>query len=175
MDGIISKIAQYLLGIDDTETSNQEFFIKDLSTTQKHQIIKVDPRHIITFAETLLQKHDLQELCVLNNRQVILKSQDSDEKSVFKYYDFFESIKWNLNEKILLMKDNPWISIFEKENFVFVAKKEIKLNEIEINAIAHDVLNNRLLFCGEAVEEMETVKNKIDEMDFIFKKSQYNK
>lgn len=168
---LVSKIARFLLGIDDTESSLQEFFVKDLSRTQKRTITKIDSRHLIAFIETLLQKHDLLELSVLNNRQMIFSSPDCIEKDVLKYYDFFENVKWDIGEKILMMKDNPWIAIFEKENFVFVTKKEIKLSEIEINAIAHDVLNNRALICNDEVElEQQHEKNK--EIDFLLKKSE---
>lgn len=140
------KIARHVLGIDDTETSDQELFIRDLYSGQKQIVKEISKQNISAFIETLLKKHDLLEFALILNRAVLLSSEDINKKELLKYYDFFNSIKLNLQKKVMLLEDNPWIGLFERDSFVFVTKKEIKLSDMEINAITHDVLNSKQLY-----------------------------
>jgi hypothetical protein len=147
--GLIKRISRYLLGIDDTETSNQEIFIKDFYNSQKNLFRNIDKTHIASFIDTLLKKHDLIYFGLVSNRKILLSSEEKVNKEILNYFDIFETIKGNLKEKIVLLKENPWIGMFEKENYVFVTKRETKLSEMEINAIAHDVLNSKEMYNTE--------------------------
>jgi len=152
------KIARYILGIDHTETSEQEKFIKDLYLTQKNIVKPINKKHISTFIESILDKHDLLHFGLVLNKQVLAKDDEFDKKEILKYADFFDTVKSNLRNKIVLLHDNPWIGLFEKDSLVFVTKKEVKLSDIEINAIAHDVLNSKELFVDEKAVEYEIAK-----------------
>jgi len=157
---IFRKIAKSILGIDDTELSDQAIFIQDLYKSQKNVFKELNKKHIDAFLDTFTKKHDLIEFGLLLNRQILLSTPEFGKKEVFQYYDLFENIKGNVKEKILLLKDNPWIGIFERDSFVFVTKRDVKLSEIEINAITHDVLNSKELFIEEQNLEAIATKKK---------------
>jgi len=152
------KIARYILGIDHTETSEQEKFIKDLYLTQRNVVKAIDKKHLSTFIESILDKHDLLHFGLVLNRQILAKDEEFDKKEILKYAEFFDTVKTNLRNKIVLLHDNPWIGLFEKDSLVFITKKEVKLSDIEINAIAHDVLNSKELFIDEKAVEYEIAK-----------------
>ncbi len=152
--GIIKKISRYLLGIDDTEMSNQEKFIKNFYNSQKITFRDIDKTHIASFIDTLLKKHDLIYFGLVSNRKILLSSEEKVNKEILNYFDVFENIRGNLKDKIVLIKGSPWIGIFEKEDYIFVTKREVKLSEMEINAIAHDVLN-----CKEMYDTNEPIKS----------------
>ena len=155
------KIAKYILGIDNTETSEQEKFIKDLYLTQKNIIKPLYKKHISGFIESILNKHDLLNFSLVLNKQILAKDEAFDKKEILRYIDFYDLAKSNLRKKIILLEGSPWIGLFEKESLVFVTKKEIKLSDIEINAIAHDVLNSKELFIDEKAVEFEIAKRQI--------------
>jgi hypothetical protein len=158
---IFRKLSRYILGFDDTEHSEQEVFIKDLYSTQKHAFKDLDKRHLTSFIESIIKKHDLIDLGLVQNKQIILATENFNKKDILKFYGFFDDIKDSLKDKIVMLKENPWITMFEKEHIVFVTKKEVKLSEIEINAISHDVLNSRDLFLSEKdLAEFATIKLK---------------
>jgi len=158
---IFRKISRYILGFDDTEHSEQEVFIKDLYSTQKHAFKELDKKHLTSFLETLTRKHDLLDLGLVQNSQIILSTEEFNKKEIMKYFEFFENVKTNLKERVVMLHNNPWITMFEKEHMVFIAKKEVKLSDIEINAITHDILNSRDLFLSEKdLAEFATVKLK---------------
>lgn len=156
--GLIKKISRYILGIDDTETSNQEIFIRDYYSSQKNTFKEIDSTHMISFIDTLLKKHDLIYFGLVSNRKILLSSEEKSNKEILNYFDIFETIKGNLKEKIVLLKENPWIGMFEKENYVFVTKRETKLSEMEINAIAHDVLNCKEAYITEPIKNLSLQK-----------------
>lgn len=147
------KIAKFILDIDDTETSDQELFLKDLYSTQKDTVKPLDKKHIASFIKSLMEKHDILEFGLMKNKQIIAASKEFNKEDMLKFYVFFESIKGNIKDRIILLRDNPWINIFEKEGLVFLIKKDVKLTEFEINAIAYDVLNTKELFPNEKLLE----------------------
>ena len=152
------KIARLILGLDDTETSDQEIFIKDLYLSQKNSFKNIEKQHVTAFLDTLTKKHDLIDFSLIKNKQIVLSTDNIDKKEVLKFYNFFEDIKDSLKDRIVLLRDNPWICMFEKDKLVFIAKREVKLSESEINAIAHDVLNAKELFAKNMIEEYAYAK-----------------
>ena len=151
-------LARHILGIDDTETSDQEIFIKELYSNQKEIISEINKENITTFINTLINKHDLLGFSLVLNRQILMRNEDFDKKEIMKYIDFFENVKSNLRKKIVLLEGSPWVGLFERDNLVFVTKKEVKLSDIEINAIIHDVLNAKEVYCQK---EQEIINEKI--------------
>ncbi len=150
----IKRFSLYLLGIDDTEMSNQEKFIKDYYKSQKIDFTN-DKSNISNLLENVSKKHDLISLGIVYDNDILYNTQNINKKEILKYADFFNNIKTGLKEKIVLLKDNPWIGIFEKDNYIFVTKREVKLSEIEINAIVYDILNNNNYF-NDIDMELET-------------------
>jgi|GEM_PF-2630937 len=158
---VFRKISRYILGFDNTETSDQEIFIKDLYSSQKHAFKELDKRHVSDFLDSLTKKHDLLEFSLVQNKQILLSTENFSKKEIMKYFDFFETVKNDLKERVVLLHNNPWIGMFEKEKFIFVTKKDVKLSDVEINAITHDVLNSRELFLGEKeLSEFATIRTR---------------
>jgi hypothetical protein len=158
---VFRKISRYILGFDDTQHSEQEAFIKDLYSSQKHAFKELSRKQVTDFLDSLIKKHDLIDFGLVQDKQIILSTENFNKKDILKFYEFFDNIKDSLKDRIVLLRDNPWIGMFEKDKFVFVTKKEVKLSEFEINAITHDVLNSRELFLGEIeLAEFATIKTK---------------
>jgi len=59
-----------------------------------------------------------------------------------------------------MLHGSPWITMFRRDGYLFITKKEVKLNDIEINAITHDVLNAKELYVDEKVPEEIAYENK---------------
>ena len=157
---LFKRMARIVLGLDDTETSDQEKFIKDLYASQKSNVRKIEKQHTSAFLESLMEKQDLIGFGLIRNKQILMSSEDFKKKEIQKLIGFFDFVKDSLKEKVVMLHGSPWITMFRRDGYLFITKKEVKLNDIEINAITHDVLNAKELYVDEKVPEEIAYENK---------------
>ena len=137
----IGTIARSILGIDDTELpENQVRYLKDISKTEI--ITKVNEENLCFFIDSIKDKHGIEEISLFRKGIAIFSSEENHLENINSLYKLFEDSKNMMQKKILMLKDQLWITISEKESFVFIIKKHVKMSEIEINAVSGDILKN---------------------------------
>jgi len=141
MRTFIGRAIRNILGIDDTELPNGQLkYIKDMS--QKYMHLKINEENLIYFLETLKEKHGLEEISLFRKGTAIFSSEQEELSKATDFYELFNKTRHMIDKKLMMIKDKLWVTIFEKENFVFVVKCHVKLSEIELNAITSDVIKN---------------------------------
>lgn len=141
MASFLKKFAKIILGIDDTELPVAQYnYLKDVSENGKST--RVNEENMYLFIESLKEKHDLTNISLFRRGIPIFSSDIDNLEKTTKLHDLYNSNKKHINDKMIMLKDKNWVTIYERDEFVFVVKRDSRLNEFEMNAISFDVLKN---------------------------------
>ena len=155
MKKIVGRFVRAVLGIDSTEIPTAQInYLRDVASNRIN--FNINKENLIAFMDSLKDKHDIEEL-TLFKKGVAIFSSEEDLESVTVLNELFERTKPLTEENLLMLKDKLWITIYEREQFVFIIKKFVKLSQIEINALTLDVLKNLDNVLLEEKQIMETI------------------
>jgi len=140
MRHIIGTTVRRILGIDDTQQpESQVRYLKDVSKSNKQ--ISVSQENLFTFIDSVKDKHGIEEISLFRKGNAIFSSED-DLENVTTLYETFERTRPLMDKRLLMLKDKYWVTIYEKQEFIFIIKRFVKMNEIELNALTSDILKN---------------------------------
>ena len=139
---------RFILDVDDTELPDAQ--LKYLEDNASHNV-EINVKNTYLFQETLLKKHELDEIYVFEKGQLFFSSTKNASDEIYSIYEMFIKTQPILEAKQLFLKSNKWISVVNKGEKIFIIKSITKKTEFEINAIHYDFLN--------ANNKQETIEN----------------
>jgi len=153
---LFSKLAIKLLGIDDTEFPTEQVgYIRDVS--KEYSVPEITKNTFGEFVDSLLHKHLIDGVVVFKENTLLYSSSPDLLELANKLYEMFTGFK--RENKVLYFNVGSWVSMFEKNAFVYMVKSETRLSEFELNAVAKDIaVHGKNIFLEEYRKIMSFVK-----------------
>ncbi len=153
---IFSKLVYKILGLDDTDLPLEQInYLKDVS--KEYSVTEISRNTFNEFVDSLLRKHLIDSVVVFKANNLLYSSSPEILELANKIYDMFSAFK--RKDKVLYFNVGSWVSMFERDDFVYLIKSEARLSEFELNAVSKDIaVYGKNIFLEEYRKIMSFVK-----------------